>query len=184
MIIKQLSFIVLSFIAINTFGQSDIDFFPKALVKELSKQSEIGKADLEELKVSDCNGVSGKYFKFVNQKDTPFAYLYVGRVNSCRAGGCSNENNLFTLERSEYFDYFILFGKSGSVNIVKVYNYQATHGQEVTSPAWLRQFKDYNGSANLNVGKNIDAISGATISVYGITADIEHKTKLLKQIAF
>jgi hypothetical protein len=182
--IKLLSFILLFFSVINGFCQADIDFYPRALDKELSKQPEIDFTDLEEMKIPDSIGVSGKFFKFVNHEDAPFAYLYVGRVNSCRAGGCSNGNNLLSLERSEYFDYFILFGISGSVNIVKVYNYQATHGQEVTSPAWLRQFKDYNGSTKLNVGKNIDAISGATISVYAVTADVEHKTKLLKHIAF
>jgi len=34
----------------------------------------------------------------------------------------------------------------------------------------------------LQVEKNIDTISGATISVYAITCDVEIKTEILKQI--
>jgi len=63
-----------------------------------------------------------------------------------------------------------------------VYNYQATHGQEVTNKGWLKQFQGYDGSRSLTVGKSIDAISGATVSVLGITNDVQEKTRLLKQI--
>jgi Na+-translocating ferredoxin:NAD+ oxidoreductase RnfG subunit len=104
-------------------------------------------------------------------------------VNSCRAGGCSNPALPASgLETSEYFDYFVVFDGNLSIQQVKVYNYQATHGQEVTNKGWLKQFQGYNGERQLNVGKNIDAISGATVSVYAITNDIQEKTQLLKKI--
>jgi Na+-translocating ferredoxin:NAD+ oxidoreductase RnfG subunit len=73
-----------------------------------------------------------------------------------------------------------LFDKTKSVTSVVVYNYEATHGQEITAKGWLKQFLGYNGSRNLVVGKNIDSISGATISVNAITADIARNTALLK----
>ncbi|NJM14384.1 MAG: hypothetical protein HC896_02520 [Bacteroidales bacterium] len=38
----------------------------------------------------------------------------MGRVNSCRAGGCSAPTNDAPAADSEYFDYFILFDSSGS----------------------------------------------------------------------
>jgi len=65
---------------------------------------------------------------------------------------------------------------------VRVFNYQATHGQEVSAKGWLRQFDGYDGSTVLKVGKDIDAISGATISVYGITRDVQERTRLLARI--
>nr|WP_319999623.1 hypothetical protein [uncultured Draconibacterium sp.] len=43
-------------------------------------------------------------------------------------------------------------------------------------------FTGFNDSGSLKVDKNIDAISGATISVYTITADVENKTALLKKL--
>lgn len=55
----------------------------------------------------------------------------------------------------------------------------ATHGHEVSAKGWLKQFIGYNGNESLQVGKNVDAIIGATISVYGITRDIKEKTVLL-----
>ena len=105
-------------------------------------------------------------------------------MNSCRAGGCSNSIELPKEEESEYFDYFIRFDKNKTVKLVKVFNYQATHGQEVTSKGWLKQFIGHDGTGSLQVGKNVDAISGATISVYAITVDVEMKTTLLKKILF
>jgi hypothetical protein len=66
------------------------------------------------------------------------------------------------------------------VELVKIFNYAATHGHEVSAKGWLKQFAGYNGSDTLQVGKNVDAISGATISVYGITLDVQMKTILLK----
>ncbi len=58
----------------------------------------------------------------------------------------------------------------------------ATHGQEITARGWLKQFIGYNGSESLKVDKNIDTISGATISVYAITSDIKLITCLLKSL--
>jgi Na+-translocating ferredoxin:NAD+ oxidoreductase RnfG subunit len=68
------------------------------------------------------------------------------------------------------------------VQQVRIYNYQATHGQEITSKNWLRQFKNYTGEKELMAGKNIDAISGATISVDAIISDIEFITGALLSI--
>lgn len=104
-------------------------------------------------------------------------------MNSCRAGGCSNPAlSASGLETSEFFDYFVVFEDDIAVQQVRIFNYQATHGQEVTNKGWLKQFQGYNGERQLNVGKNIDAISGATVSVYAITNDIQEKTHLLKQV--
>ncbi|NJO92948.1 MAG: FMN-binding protein [Chloroflexia bacterium] len=127
--------------------------------------------------------IEGKFFTIIDKNNvSQNRYVYIGRVNSCRAGGCSIPNESASNTESEYFDYYILFNDKIEVVLVKVFNYQATHGQEVTVKGWLKQFIGYKGNKNLQVGKDIDAIAGATVSVYAITADIEHKTNLLKQI--
>ncbi|MFO7723182.1 MAG: hypothetical protein R6V49_08180 [Bacteroidales bacterium] len=51
-----------------------------------------------------------------------------------------------------------------------------------TAKRWLRQFIGYNGTSELVVGKNEDAISGATVSVQGITADIIIKQALFRSL--
>lgn len=164
------------------FPQKGLDFEDKNLVKEIQK---IGSesAEMKEIAIPEAGYVLGKFFT-ISDQDNQKKYIYVGRVNSCRAGGCSNPSLPASgLETSEYFDYFVVFDANLAVQQVKVYNYQATHGQEVTNKGWLKQFIGYNGSRQLNVGKNIDAISGATVSVQGITGDIQEKTLLLKKIA-
>nr|MDA3853565.1 FMN-binding protein [Bacteroidales bacterium] len=101
-------------------------------------------------------------------------YIYIGRVNSCRTGTCSVDEDL-----AEYFDYIILFNTDKSVVQVKVFNYQATHGQEITAKSWLKQFIGYQGQKELKVNKDIDSISGATISTYAITEDINKRSAIL-----
>jgi len=122
--------------------------------------------------------VNGKYFSLNDGNK----YVYIGRVNSCRSGGCSNPSETLDVQTPEYFDYFIVFEQNLAILQVKVFNYQATHGQEVSNKGWLKQFKGYDGKQTLTIGKSIDAISGATVSVYGITKDIQEKTRLLKKI--
>lgn len=165
-------------------SQASIDFSPKSLKAELIKAN--GKAvELKELSIAPelaKNIQLGKYYSIIDQSFNLTKYVYVGRINTCRAGGCSIVQNTNSNQESEFFDYFIFFDANASVQLVKIYNYQATHGQEVTATSWLKQFKNYDGNKELIVGKNVDAISGATISVDATSFDIEHKTKLLKQI--
>jgi len=122
----------------------------------------------------------GKFFTVERSAaNTGIRYVYIGRVNSCRSGVCFADQSKTGKSDSEYFDYFMLFNEEGVVQLVRVYNYQATHGQEISAPNWLKQFVGYKGTNGLAAGKNIDAISGATISVEGIVADVQQKTKIL-----
>lgn len=166
-------------------SQSEIDYKHRSLVKILQKSGVPDIEALTELSLSDslvATRIKGKYFQLDEDAASLFKYIYVGRVNSCRAGGCSISSRVGEDDSSEYFDYFILFDKDKSVKLVKVFNYAASHGQEVTAKGWLRQFVGYNGDKPLQVDKNIDAISGATISVYAITEDVAVKTELLNQV--
>lgn len=156
-------------------------------MKFLNKKAGIEQPVLEEFKTSnfiDLGELNGKIFILNNSNINNFKYVYIGRVNSCRAGGCTaGVSHPVVSDNSEYFDYFTVYDNNINIKYIKVYNYQATHGQEITATGWLKQFLDYNGSFNLNVGKNIDAISGATISVYAITFDIENVTYIINRLA-
>jgi hypothetical protein len=117
-------------------------------------------------------------------------YVYIGRVFSCRAGGCYEEG-LDTVatpdDDFEYFDYYIVLGYDLAVVKVKVFNYQATHGQAICSTGWLKQFIGYDGYEKMTYGKDIDAISGATISANAITYGVQETVQymiLLKPILF
>lgn len=167
----------------NSFPPKGLDFEDKTLQKEIQKIGGTESPEWKEIPFPDASSVQGKFFSIADLNNQE-KFIYVGRVNSCRAGGCSNPSLPASgLETSEYFDYFVVFDTNLSVQQVKVYNYQATHGQEVTNKGWLKQFQGFDGSRSLTVGKNVDAISGATVSVHAITNDIQEKTLLLKRIA-
>lgn len=169
---------------LSSSGQK-IDYFPKRLAKDIKKTWNLDHSGFNEILLHDSiralNHSEGKFFT-INFVETvaPDKYVYIGRVNSCRAGGCSISMDTEISFETEYFDYFILFDSSAIVEFVRVFNYQATHGHEVSTKGWLKQFAGYNGSKALEVGKDIDAVSGATVSVYGITNDIQAKTRILQ----
>ena len=174
------------FLSLTAFTPTDINYQHKAISKTLIKSVNMVNPNLIEIPLPDSLmdelGVQGKYFKVTNENsDCKITVVYIGRVNSCRAGGCSISNDVMG-GQSEYFDYMVCFNQESEVELVKVFNYQATHGHEVTAKGWLRQFAGHNADNTLEVGKNVDSISGATISVNGITNDIIAKTKLLQQL--
>ena len=175
-----------------THAQS-INYNPKSLAKDIQKIWEKDNIGLEEIDVPDSminidllN--QGKIFG-IHADDKCLGFAYVSRVYSCRSGGCGDHGEpaeaLSVDEDLEYFDAFILFEEDLTIKKIRVYNYQATHGHEVGSTGWLKQFVGYKGDEKLNYGKNVDAISGATISGNAITHKVQEAfiyMKLLKPV--
>ncbi len=67
---------------------------------------------------------------------------------------------------------------------MKVYNYRATHGHEVMGWGWLKQFIGYSGGKEMVYGKDIEAITGATISASALTANLQYQQNTLKEIVY
>lgn len=156
------------------------NYNPRSLqinLKRITGCDEYCSAELSLENQESYNSVNGKFFS-INCGDDEIAFVYIGRVNSCRAGGCSISRP--HSGEFEFFDYFTIYDTSLTVIQVSVYNYEATHGHEITARGWLKQFIGYKTGLKLETGKNIDAISGATISVNGIVDDIKEKTHLLE----
>lgn len=151
------------------------DTDPKPPVKKISKTvNKIWKTtDFQMITLGDirCGG-NGYWYKIVSG-EKELGLLYNGRVNSCRAGGCSVDNEGKVSLAFEFFDYLLFTDNSGKVLRVKVYNYQATHGQEVMSRGWLNQFKGLITGEKLEFGRDIETISGATVSATAMTDDIQ-----------
>jgi len=150
------------------FSQQDVNYQHKKISTFIKKTYDVDKFNLKEVQTK--TKLNGKLF-ILKAKGDSSSIVYIGRVNSCRAGGCSIDNNS-TKGSFEYFDYIIAFNKNMQIINMKIYNYQATHGQEITAKAWLKQFIYKENQKTFSVNKNIDAISGATISVHAITNDI------------
>ena len=149
----------------------------------LKESKRLNKTDSLEIVIMDSSmndkDFPSIYFKIEGKSNSQVSnYVYFGRVNTCRNGGCDKPSNSI-LSSSEYFDYLIFFDSNAVVKSIKIIDYQATHGQEICSKSWLNQFKDYSIQNEIRVGKEIDAISGATISTYAITQDIIMRSKYL-----
>lgn len=180
----MISIIVLSFAILGE--AQDINFQPRSLAKDCKKLWEVDGVDLKECIVPDSLYHDllldkGKIFT-ISSDGQSIGYTYVGRIYSCRSGGCGidpGEQVISIDEDYEYFDYFIIFNEQLSVQKIRVYNYQATHGHEVGGKGWLKQFIGYQGKEKLEYGKNIDSISGATISGNAITYNVQESCRFL-----
>ncbi len=159
----------------------EIDFSPKQLYKEIKRfnaNEHPSFMEISDLNETMLDSLTGKYFKTTHT--SPVEYAYIGRVLTCRAEGCSSQSERMKSGKSEFFDYYILFDATPAILSVEVFNYDATHGQEITVRGWLKQFNGYRADKELVAGRDVDAISGATTSVNSISSDIYDKTSLLK----
>jgi len=180
---KLLHIAVISIVLIilSGFSNSGEMVIPHGKInKSIKKCSITGNIELYETMEIPVNIMGTEILKIYNDS-LVLGYVYIKRINSCRSDGCDinfhDDSNGF-----EYFDYYLITDKSGMVLQVKVYNYQATHGHQVMSKGWLKQFIGYNGSQNMNYGKDVQAISGATVSAKALTEDIQNAEKLISDI--
>ena len=173
---KVLFSIIILVLHLVGYSQQDVNYQHKKLSKFIKQTYDIDEFSLKEIQIN--NELNGKFF-FIKTNADSSSIVYIGRANSCRADGCSIDNNS-TIRSFEYFDYIIAFNNNKQIIKIKIYNYQATHGQEVTAKSWLKQFVYKENQEAFSVNKNIDAISGATISVYAITNDVNMINEYLK----
>ena len=81
--------------------------------------------------------------------------------------------------RFHHFTFVVFFDLKFKILLVRVLDYTEEHGVEITQKKWLQQFVGRVPGENLVFNKNIDGISGATISGNSITESID---RLLKDI--
>ena len=187
MVMRNRLFFVFLFCLVSFISKSqDINYNPKSLKKDLRKLWEKDDIELLEINVPDSlyNDIlldKGRIYHTYSGGEN-FGFAYIGRIYSCRSGGCGidgGQDELSFDEDFEYFDYYIIFNTSIAVEKIRVYNYQATHGHEIGGKGWLKQFIGYTGESKLEYGKNIDAISGATISANAITYNVQESSRYL-----
>lgn len=173
---KSVVFIVCLMLPAMLFASSEV--LDKGLRRDLDKMYKPGAYELITLGSSDLVPESGRYWQ-VKVAGVIKAYLYTGRVATVRSAGSQARS---ASSSSEYFDYYIVYDPQLVVQQVKILRYQASHGQMISAPSWLKQFRGYKPGQPLEVGRQVDAISGATISVNSITFDIRKNSSILKQL--
>lgn len=113
---------------------------------------------------------SSNYDDFTNLKlakveslDSCIAYIF---FNSSRG-------------KVEFFDYMIIFDKELKIINATILVYRSSHGGQVNSRSWLKQFIGKTNGENIELENDIDTITGATLSVESLTYGISDLSILL-----
>ena len=86
------------------------------------------------------------------------------------------------LSKNTLFDYYIIYDKHAEILKVEVLTYRENHGYEICNNRWLKQFIGINSASEFQYNNQVNAISGATISVNSIKSSIYYNTQDLKII--
>ncbi len=101
---------------------------------------------------STIEGLEGNFFTIING-DLLKGYIYVAQAPSMK----------------NVFDYMVVFSPQLEIEKAKVLIYREQHGRQIGTVRWLSQFKGLSTEDRPELGKEIDGISGATISSKSMT---------------
>ena len=97
------------------------------------------------------------YYWTISNGDTTIAYSLMDNV----------------IGKSMPITFLVILNNEGSILASEVIKYREAYGSEVGNKNWLAQFTYFNDTTDFKVGKNIDGISGATISVNSLSKGIQ-----------
>jgi len=69
----------------------------------------------------------------------------------------------------ELISYAVAINPDASVKQIEILAYRESHGFEIRSPAWRKQFAGKTAQSGLTIGEGIANISGATLSCTHVT---------------
>ena len=144
----------------------------------------LNKKERKEIQRMFGAGIEAKAFPLPADDSATNAFLFEGdiilslsRDNQCQGFLLSTRAK----GRYDFFDYSVIFSPDLSVLGLIVSAYRSTHGAGICNKRWLEQFNGYSGG-ELRLGKDIDSISGATISAGSMVSDIQRCRNLMTSI--
>ena len=110
-----------------------------------------------------------------------FDHIYVWKISeSDSLVGVAILDNV--LGKSLPITYLTCFNMDGQLINAHIVKYREDYGYEVGNRRWLNQFLSLDASSDYKVGKNIDGISGATISVNSVTRGINRSAIIVEYL--
>jgi hypothetical protein len=152
---------VLFFLSLSTLVHGQADILTRIEKKEAARLY----AGVTEMKIMDLSGGKLSFDSLLRKGDQVIQILQEGAV----AGYILRSS---AMGRYERFDYSVFYDPGLSILGVRVTAYRSTHGAAICQRKWLSQFNGYDGG-ELVLGKDIDAISGASISAHSMVADMK-----------
>ena len=80
------------------------------------------------------------------------------------------------------FDYMVIYDTDLTIKDVKVLVYREDQGGEIMSGSFVRQFRGKNSFSRLELGEDIQGVSGATISCRSTVEGVKKLTKRIYKL--
>ena len=119
----------------------------------------------EDLSDTDILNSDGKWFA-ISEAEKVVGWLMTDRVWG----------------RYHEFEFAMVIDTNLIIKEVSVLNYPASHGNAVTGKSWLHGFTGFSPDSNPVYGKQIDALSGASISGPHLSESIAGALHILKKL--
>jgi Na+-translocating ferredoxin:NAD+ oxidoreductase RnfG subunit len=108
-------------------------------------------------------------------------FVYVWKINQGDSlKGYAVLDNVYG--KSMPITFLVVFDTTGKILETNIIKYREAYGGQISNPSWLKQFTGKTIESDFKKGKDIDAISGATISVNAITKGIKKLVLLFPYI--
>ena len=167
MIINKLILLYLILLGGILIGGSPIrDAAEKYIISQFDVDVSISMHTLKldaELKILVQNRVKQRFYRdelyywTISNNDTTIAYAIMDNV----------------LGKSMPITFLVIVEIDGRIINSEVIKYREAYGGEVGNKNWLAQFTNSTDTSQFKVGKNINGISGATISVNSLSKGIQ-----------
>lgn len=105
--------------------------------------------------------------------------VYIAKTGAAIDGYAAILNEI---GKTDPITFLVALNASGQVKDIEVLVYREPHGSEVTQKLFTKQFLNKDSSSILTVGKDIQHISGATLSSRAITRGVKKFLAVWKEI--
>ena len=110
-----------------------------------------------------------------------FDHVYIWKISESNSlVGVAILDNV--LGKSLPITYLTCFNMDGQLINAHIVKYREDYGYEVGNKRWLNQFIGLDVNSDFIIGKNIDGISGATISVNSVTRGINRSSIIVEYL--
>jgi len=153
--------------------------FEKKINKMLKKVYGKNTITIEEKFLADAlDGTPNRSLFSLHQNGNKIGTLVINNARGCKINGCKSTGGGDA--KYEDFWYGVIFDNDLKIKLVRVLEYSSDYGYEISSKNWLKQFKGFTGCDLRYGGREVDVISGATVSGKSIVSDLSNLCWLLQ----
>ncbi|MUP38793.1 FMN-binding protein [Labilibaculum euxinus] len=167
--------LVVIFVLIHGTFAANASEFPKSIQKKIDK--EVQKIfPVEDLIMDDIDNLNLDAFNCEGVRDLHLSTLK--KADKLMGFACFASSK----GKNDFFDYMVLFNENLEIQKVVVLIYRSSYGGEIMAKSWLKQFIGKIRGEEMEFGKDIDGISGATISAPAMAKGVKSVSLLLSEL--